>query len=468
MDGPHPAAGRAPAAAGWLAPCAFTLCLAPILLGAGLWIALGPVDLARPAAWLAVGLVTLGWWGSLACARRVPDSFALTVVLASGALALRVGFLASELALSDDVNRYVWEGALVAEGLDPYRLAPAAPELAEQRARWGELHAELNHPEVPAAYPPLAQALHAGVVALAGGAEHPARARLALRLLYGCADLLVCLPLAVLLARRGRPRAWLAAWAWNPWVAQEFAGAAHLDALALLCALAALACVPVRARLAERGAHLAAVLLAAGALLKLLPAAFAPFVLRRARRPAGAALVFLGALGLGCLPFVLRTGALPGAAGIGEYAFRWESFSLLHRWLEPLFARFHGFDERWNDPRRLARAVELLAWLGLAHLAWRRRLEPARAAAWLCAGFLALTPTLHPWYLAWSVPFLALRPALPWLALASLAPLLYAPLARWRAEGLWVEPRWLYPLVVGVLGAALLLELLLRRPRGRA
>jgi hypothetical protein len=459
MDGPH---ARRPSATRLDRPVTallFTLSLAPILLGAGAWIALGPADPSRPAALAAVALASAGWWTALAVAPRVTDSLATAVVIASGALALRVGFLGSDLALSDDVNRYVWEGALVAEGGDPYRYAPAAPELAAARERWGELAAAVNHPDVPAAYPPLAQGLHAGVVALAGGAERPARARFLLRLLYGGADLLLCLPLAALLIRRGRPLACTVAWAWNPWVAQEFAGAAHLDSLALLLSISALACGPARGRLGSARAVSAAVLLAAGALVKLFPAAFLPFLLRRLPRPAWPVLAFVLALGLGTLPFFLLTGAIPRASGLGTYAFRWESASLVYRWIEPCFVHFFPYDETWSDPRRLARVAVAGAWLALGAWAWRRRLDPVRAAGVLCAGFVVLTPTLHPWYLAWSVPFLAFTPALWLAALAGLAPLLYWPLARGRAEGVWSEPAWLHPLLVGLLLALSLLEL---------
>jgi len=158
---------------------------------------------------------------------------------------------------------------------------------------------------------------------------------------------------------------------------------------------------------------------------------------------------------------------VPHPGGLGEYAFRWESFNLVHRWIEPLFARVYPFDEGWSDPRRLARLVLLALWLAIGLIAWRRRLEPARAAAWVCAAFVVLTPTLHPWYLAWIVPFLALRPSLPLVALAGLAPLLYLPLARWRVEEVWAEPAWLHRFLVALLLALVVAERLRARARPR-
>src|SRR5688572_18544631 len=386
-------------------------CLLPLLAGVWTWVAWGADGVTFRAAWVALALGAGGWVAALFLARGARESAALLLVVASGAAALRLPFLAAEPELSDDVHRYVWEGALVGAGVDPYAHPPDAPELAPYRERWPETSAKVDHRGVGAAYPPLAQAVHAGLVAAAGGAEHHDRARTFLRLFYATCDLLVCVPLAWLLARARRSRALLVAWAWNPWVAFEFAGSGHLDALAILCLVGGLACLPRRVPTGGFPFASALALLAAGGAVKVLPAALFPFVLRRTHRPLRWGFVFVLACALACLPFVLSTGSLPGSGGLDEYAFRWESFSLFHRGLEPQFARVFEYDRSWSDPRRLARAVEIALWLGLGAYAWRRRFGPARAAMLLVGGWLVLSPVLHPWYLTWIVPFLALRPS---------------------------------------------------------
>ena len=110
-------------------------------------------------------------------------------------------------------------------------------------------------------------------------------------------------------------------------------------------------------------------------------------------------------------------------------------------------ARFAPYDEGWSDPRRLARALALGLWLVPLVLAWRARFEPARVALLALGGFLVLTPTLHPWYLCWIVPFQALFPVRACVWLVAAAPLLYWPVAGWRARGVWSEPLWRWPLV---------------------
>lgn len=439
---PVPEMGERPA---W----GLVLLLLPILAGLFLLVREVPVEVRSPLGVLGIALAGGGWWLALGLARRVPPGAVPLGLLLVGALALRLLALAREPGLTDDGYRYVWEGALVAERLDPFAVAPSEPGRAAERERWPETYAAMNHPEVPAAYPPLTQLVQAAVVRAAGGAGEPERARFFLRVAYGLSDLLVCVPLFFLLRARRASGVLLVAWAWNPWVALEFAGSGHFDALGILLLVAAVALA--RARFG------AGFLLGLGALTKLLPLALAPTLLRRAPRAAGLGLA-LGVLAPLAL-WLAWVGAWPVPRGLSEYAFRWESFSFVHRFLEGACARFTAYDEGWSDPRRLARALAGAGWLALLAFAWWRRLEPARVALLALAGFLVLTPTLHPWYVCWIVPFLAPFRARACEWLAAVTPLLYWPLGAYRASGVWQEPGWLWPLVALPFAALLVLDL---------
>jgi hypothetical protein len=367
------------------------------------------------------------------------------IAVVAGALALRGAALARDPGLSDDLDRYVWEGSLVAHGISPYGHAPSSPERAQERERWPEVYRGLNHPEVSAAYPPLALQTFA---VLAACARDPAQdggrsARRALRRFAAVCDLLVLAPLAWILRRRGRSPALLLVWGWCPLVALELGGVGHFDGLAILLLLTALA-------LLERGRQdaLSGLALGAATCTKLLPILAVPFALRRAEQRAAFVLGF----GLACAacvaPLFLLAGGLAGlGSGLAEYAFRWEAFSLVHRWVEAPLRGFFALDESASDPRRLARIVGLTLALLMAAHAWRRQRDALACTGTMVAAFLVLTPTLHPWYLAWIVPFLSLQPspALTWLVVA--AALLYAPLPHFRASGAWHEPAWLWPAV---------------------
>ena len=68
------------------------------------------------------------------------------------ALAARLCMLPHEP--SDDMNRYLWEGRMLTQGINPYRHAPD-DALLEPLAADDPFHGGINHPHMTAAYPPM-------------------------------------------------------------------------------------------------------------------------------------------------------------------------------------------------------------------------------------------------------------------------------------------------------------------------
>ncbi len=398
------------------------------------------------AAWMtgsAAWLVT--WW----YARRLAGGKGLLSVVLIGAVALRVVALFGSPGSSDDVHRYVWEGALVLEGQSPYAWAPGDPEGESYRRRWPDLFARVNHPDVSAAYPPVAQLANAAVVGACGGprrANGPAPVG-GMRLFYALCDLGVLFALARWIRRAEEPPGLLVVWGWSPLVALEFAGSAHFDSLGILLLVLALLAAERRSEPSRASPAALGGLLALGGLVKFLPFAFVPFVQRRLaswRVSLGVATTLVLAVSW---VLTLEGGWSGLGAGLGEYSLRWESTNLVHRWLEGGFESVFSRDGGPTDPRRLARATIGSIWLGIALLCWRRRWDLLGTARTLLGAFLVLTPTLHPWYLTWVLPFLAVRPSRALGFLVAVAPLLYWPLRSWHTRGTWEEPPWLWPLL---------------------
>ena len=436
-----------------------------LLLGAGYMLA-GAGDLAHHRE-LVIGLMlAMGclWATGLVLARRFEDPRQVPGVLPFVllvAVALRIFALGAEPNLSDDVWRYVWEGGLVAEGKSPYAQAPDALVLAPEREAWPEVYQAMNNTDVSAAYPPVTQAAAAAVVALSGGPTEAESARYGLRIFFSLADLLVLLPLGVLLRRRGLPEALLLTWAWCPLVVYEFAASAHFDSLGVLLLMSAIALLepcPLASKL-RSGLGLAA--LGAAFLVKFLPLLAFPFLLWRgtarqvAQRTAGLGLVII----LGLLPVLLLEGAFTGILdGLANYGLRWESWNLLHRYVEPLFTVFGDRDNTWTDPRKLSKLLTGgLAFLWILRLFLRGE-APLRATGLALCAFLLVSPTLHPWYLAWIIPFLAFGSGRAWAFLVVASPLLYWPLTSWQIDQEWIEPGWLWPVVALPFYGLLLLD----------
>src|SRR6516164_11734981 len=102
--------------------------------------------LVQGAFYLAA--VALTWRGGLS--RR-----ALIAVLAVAAL-MRLIVLLAPPYLSDDINRYVWDGRVEAAGLNPYRYVPADPHLAALRDE--TIFPNINRSDyAPTIYPPVAE-----------------------------------------------------------------------------------------------------------------------------------------------------------------------------------------------------------------------------------------------------------------------------------------------------------------------
>lgn len=328
---------------------------------------------------------------------RYRPAFADALTLA---LALRVLALPLAPTHSDDIHRYLHEGNLVLHGENPYLVAPkdVAPEL--RLPDWDRI----NHPEVPAAYPPLVQ--HALAVAVW---IHPGS--LSMKVLFGTLDLLTFVVLWCWLLRLGLEPARAIVHGYCPLMVLEFAGEGHNDSLvALLLVLALLAFTVARPLWASAWLALATA-------AKLLPAVFLPFVCRQ--RPWGL-LAFGLVLGLLYLPFLA-----PGMfVGTMEYGSAWfgnsSVFALLHwasrhllDWIYATFeTRLFGLV---YYPHNLAKVPIVVLGLCLLVHAWRRCWPLHRVAAAFSVFFVACTPTLHPWYLALFVPFLGIYLNWGWL-----------------------------------------------------
>ena len=274
----------------------------------------------------------------------------------------------------DDLNRYVWEGKIQLAGFSPYAHAPDDPALAHLR---DDRAPAIDHAGLPTIYPPLAQALFAGLAA-AGFEREGFRTAMVLL------DLATVALLLVWMRKTGRPPGRAVLYAWSP-VAIAASTTGHVDPLMLL-ALAGFG-------LAWETGHLRAAAALAGAaiLAKTVAVLLVPWlVLRRPRAVPG---ITLPVVVLGYLPWLPQgnvTGSLVAFAS--DFAFNASVVRLLEFPLGGTVAR-------------AAAAALLVAWTALVAL-WHPR--PAAAVALLLAGLLALSPTVHFWYLTW---FLVALPA---------------------------------------------------------
>ncbi|NJL94619.1 MAG: hypothetical protein HC915_13285, partial [Anaerolineae bacterium] len=182
------------------------------------------------------------------------------------AILFRLPLLATTPTLSSDVWRYLWDGRLVTEGINPYAYRVDAAELAPLRT---PLHARIDHQWMASPYPPVSQGVFALTYVLAP------ESALAMQTVFAVFDLLTALLLVRLLRLVGSPPTWVLLYAWNPLMVVEFAHGAHVDSLMTFFILLA-----IYAHFKGwQGAS--AVALALATLTKFIPAVLVVLLLRR-------------------------------------------------------------------------------------------------------------------------------------------------------------------------------------------
>jgi hypothetical protein len=388
-----------------------------------------------------VGLYAVAWLLAMLALRNLRElprqRLDVWLVLAF-ALLFRVTLLFSHPIQEDDFYRYLWDGKVVASGLNPYRVAPLAVMNATRASRslsepfaqsedsedlrrltsipahdenFALILSRVNHPEVPTIYPPLAQAVFA-LTALVAPGSLPA-----LRLVLLGFDLAICGLMVAVLQHLGFNALLVLVYAWSPLVIKETINSAHYDVVpTFFLVLAFLLCLKKNTLLAHASFALAI-------LGKIYPLLLIPIFLWRTVVSQGRGRAFLGLMvvtvivALGYAPFL---DAGPGLwQGTLAFAERWQTNSGLF----PLLGWIAG--ARW-----LANTVVALL-LGGAVLALlvRHDLREDRALLWV--SFLALgtlfllSPVGNPWYFLWLMPFLCVFPLRSWLLLSGLLGLYY-------------------------------------------
>ncbi len=371
------------------------------------------------------------------------------VMLLVVAAAMRAPLWSVPRVPMSDSTRYLWDGAVTASGVSPYRYAPADvtegeaanTPLAELPPQALGLLDEINHPHLRTIYPPFAQALFALAywltpLELTGW-----------RVVLLAFDALGALVALALLRRTGLSLAWWVVYLWNPLLVYETYGACHLDITA-----AAMVGLFAWALVRRRGV-LAAVALGLGAGIKLWPILLIFFLRHAAGKNYGklvlSVVVFLALTGAMIVPYAAAFGP-DTDSGLTAYAKIWEwkpgAFLLLDKLGWRLRSALHV---EW-DGRYIARAIVMLILVGAAGWLGLRRTDDSRVLCWRIGIVVILTllvgPTLWPWYYLPVIP-LAAAADRRWALLGwtLLLPLSYLPrdaLGEWTAACILHLPIW--------------------------
>lgn len=352
--------------------------------------AFGTALLVPRADWWQMGgavavLAGLAWawsrWGS-----------GQTKYLLLAAAAVRIAALVAweTPTLSEDWVRYAWDGWVLAHGEWPTEVVPERargehPDLAwDAQTDW--MLGQMNSPQYPGVYPPLAQAVFALPWLL--GTPTPMAWWRVYQLAYAVMDLLVVAGLVGLLRRHGRPARWAAAYAFHPLVLFEGVGNGHLEGWVIAAGVAAAWAWPHRPKATLTWA-LAAIS------LKWLPVLALPaWAWQRRARWRSEWGVWL----------------LTGLLAVGFAALAWTSMRLFLDKFEfnagPYYAA-RNLIMAWtvhNPIRWLGPGMTVLGFIGVLWSATRSKWSLAErwTAGW--GIWLACATTVHPWYALYLIP----------------------------------------------------------------
>ena len=326
-------------------------------------------------------------------------------IIITVAILLRLLFVFKPPQLSDDVYRYLWDGAQLLKGVNPYAHSPAIliPPVEMQ-----SIHAHINHPKYVTIYPPSAQLVFASGAALGGTIT-------GLKTLLIAIDMFLCWLVMMVLKRLEMPVWHAVLYAWNPIPVIEIASSGHVDGAglamltgALLLLLSRRDCCPTPVKYII-SIMLSGALLAGAVLVKLLPLILFPIfiLLVPGNRRLLFVSTFLASLAALVLPFIPELTNM--LTSLKVYAYNWEFTGFAFSTVRTL-----------TGSGSLARMIVLGTFLIISSAVLFRlqrslqnstqTVERNRTIISACyvtvMAFLLLTPTLQPWYALFLAVFL--------------------------------------------------------------
>jgi len=321
-------------------------------------------------------------------------------------LGLRAVFFGSTPIYEDDWNRYLWDGAVITQGISPYTYSPndiltdngeTVVNLRALSFDNNDFARRINNPSLTTIYPPAAQVVFA-LSAIITPFDLDS-----LRSLYLLSEAVAFFLMVKALAIFGRSPLWVSLYTLNPIVIFTGFNAIHMDILLVPLILATIILVRKRPIWAS-------VVLSIATAVKLWPLILGPVLLRSHRKAFGQYMgygLLLGLLSLVlCLPLLLSLGE---SSGLSAYSSQWQRSSFIFPFLE------NGLAILTANPERNARFVvaalvtAVSLWLGLVAKASFENLP--NALLLLTLALLLLSPTGFPWYTIWFaflIPFIPL------------------------------------------------------------
>ena len=396
--------------------------------------------------------------------KETENQFNFWTIIILGLL-FRISILPAQQIQEDDVYRYLWDGKVFANKINPYKYAPSeVHEFKELKIQHPEIYYEIydekmeieleklsdlkwktpksikylervNHPSVPTIYPPMAQYVFAAVHFIQPDSIF------AIRIAFLIFDLLTLCFIIGILNKLKLNRNFCVIYFWCPLIIKETFNSTHLDIIGI-----SFLCGSIYYLICHRH-YLATFFLALGFLGKLYPAILFPLYLKfffKNSLKQGLIPWLIPFINLGLFICVVILGYTPFMGiglemleGLKEYSLYWQSNDSIFACLVFIFKKLLGdlstIAVLSNSlPVFLSKLTVVFILIGT--LAWILLKgdslveEPRKILKHffiLMALVFLLSPIQNPWYLCWIVPFLCFFPSRSWILLTGLVALYY-------------------------------------------
>ncbi len=343
----------------------------------------------------------------------------------------RVIMIFSTPILEVDYHRYLWDGAVTANGYNPYEYSPQEfikgksneklPErLRELSINNLETLEKINHPQLKSSYPPVTQAVFAFSNLI------KPFSLITWKVVLLIVDIITFFLIYLVLKKLKIPESNLIIYWWNPLLIKEVFNSGHMDVIVFPFLLACFLLYLSKRYLFS----FAALCTAVG--VKLWPVLLLPVLLRNFVSDWKKFLKYFSIFSVLTL-FILSPlffSYFDQASGIEAYTRSWQNNDSFFRiilaaaeFVLPLFGYHPGHGQFVS---RIA--VGLVLIFAIVYLIKNKsdgRLDYFKISLVIISFAFFLSPAQFPWYYLWMLPFLTITPYKPLLLLTALMPLYY-------------------------------------------
>jgi len=299
----------------------------------------------------------------------------------------RLPLLFAVPALSDDFYRFVWDGRLLFNGINPYTILPAdfIQTIDFQRIIGDKtIFEKLNSPNYYTVYPPLNQLIFAASAALSQGSLFGNVVALRVFILLAEISLLF-----ILMKNKYSDKFNL--YAFNPLIIIELTGNLHFEGV-VMCFLVLAFYVGVKYR---KSLVFSSFLFACAVCVKMLPLIFIPLIIRQLGWKKGIAYASMVGLFtvLFFLPFLDRMLIEKLFSSVNLYFQKFEFNASIYYLVRAIGFKIFGY----NIIGTAGKIMAFLTFSGVLFISWKSKNLFVGALAILTLYF-AMATTVHPWY----------------------------------------------------------------------